>query len=53
MIIIDKIVSVIEKMADDTRIDPYNLIKSLLEDANRIEEFINMETQKVDFVAFK
>lgn len=53
MIILDKVVSCIEKMQDDTKNDPYNLLKKLLEDASRYDDFINPATQKVDLLAFK
>lgn len=53
MILIEKVIACVEKMADDTKIDPYNLIKDLLTAASRTDEFINEETQKVDLLAFK
>lgn len=55
MIIIDKVIKLIEKMADETRIDPYNMIEEVLREASKSEEFINTSSHihTVDFVAFK
>ena len=47
-VVLEKVLACIEKMADDTKLDPYVLIRKLLVDASKNDEFINEEDQKVD-----
>jgi hypothetical protein len=53
MIIIDKMISTVEKMVSETKTDPYNLIKEVLQEASKSDDFINEELQSVDLVALR
>lgn len=53
MIIIDKMITTVEKMVSETKTDPYNLIKAVLTDASKAEEFINNDTSTIDLQAFR
>lgn len=52
MVIIDKLMSTVEKMVSETKTDPYNLILAVLNEASKTDEFIN-EEHIVDLVLFR
>ena len=51
VVTLDKLLSCIEKMADDTKKDPYNIMLEVISDSNYRDELVN-QSQNIDLKAF-